>query len=195
VAEFADDDAVTRQALTAADLVVSNHSLEHHYDPNRLLSLCARYMRPGAMLGITVPNANTELLLMTHLFMLHLDSYTPASLEFMLNRHGFRVVDREIGGQLRFLAVKDASITPPAPSTSFDAVEISRRYSSRFLSQLPARETFSIKGARPFRGINYEVCEAGEYGSRTLSVRADRDGGDIIRYATSAPDKAVLVLK
>lgn len=195
VAEFAADDAATRQALSGADLVVSNHSLEHHYDPNRLLSLCARHMRPGAMLGITVPNADTEFLLMTHLFMLHLDSYTPASLEHMLNRHGFRVVDREIGGQLRFLAVKDAAISLSSPSMPFNEAEIRNRYRDRFLSQLPGRETFSIKGARPFRGINYEVCRQGEYGSRTLSVHTERGAGDMIRYATSAPDKAVLVLK
>jgi SAM-dependent methyltransferase len=195
VAEFAADDSATRQALSGADLVVSNHSLEHHYDPNRFLSLCALHMRPGAMLGITVPNADTEFLLMTHLFMLHLDSYTPASLDHMLNRHGFRVVDREIGGQLRFLAVKDAAVSQPAPSISFNEAEIRDRYRSRFLSQLPGRETFSIKGARPFRGINYEVCQRGEYGSRTLSVQTESDTGDAIRYATSAPDKAVLVLK
>ena len=195
VADFAVDDAATRQALSAADLVVSNHSLEHHYDPNRLLSLCARYMRPGAMLGITVPNADTEFLLMTHLFMLHLDSYTPVSLEHILNRHGFRVVDREIGGQLRFLAVKDSAVSQLVPPASFSEVEIRGRYQARFLSQLPRHETFSIKGARPFRGINYEVCQPGEYGSRTLSVHTESDTGQTIRYATSAPDKAVLVLK
>jgi SAM-dependent methyltransferase len=195
VAEFATDDPATREALESADLVVSNHSLEHHYDPNRLLSLCARYMKPGTMLGITVPNAETEFLLMTHLFMLHLDSYTPISLEGLLNKHGFRVVDREIGGQLRFLAVKDPNISQPASSASRSEAEIRSRYRNRFLSQLPATETFSIKGARPFRGLNYEVCGHGEYGSRTLSVQTQIDGGDTIRYATSAPDKAVLVLK
>ena len=115
IGNFAVDDEPTRQALSTADMVVSNHSLEHHYDPNRLLSLCARYMKPGAVLGITVPNAESEFLLMTHLFMLHLDSYTPVSLERMLNKHGFRVIDREIGGQLRFArcATRPCHYPPP----------------------------------------------------------------------------------
>lgn len=195
VGDFATEDDRTREALATADMVVSNHSLEHHYDPNRLLSLCARYMKPGAVLGITVPNAETEFLLMTHLFVLHLDSYTPVSLERMLNKHGFRVIDREIGGQLRFVAVRDPALPAPVALSSHDAQEVRTAYHARFLSQLPEKESFSIKGARPFRGINYELCAPGDYGSRTFRLERQEDSSQVIRYRAAAPDQAVLVLK
>lgn len=195
VGEFAMDDDRTREALSSADMVVSNHSLEHHYDPNRLLALCARYMKPGAVLGIAVPNAETEFLMMTHLFVLHLDAYTPVSLERMLNKHGFRVIDREIGGQLRFVAVRDPALASLEPLKGPNAQDIRAAYHARFLSQLPPDENFSIKGARPFRGINYELCRQGDFGSRTFRLERTEDGGTMIRYHAAAPDQAVLVLK
>jgi SAM-dependent methyltransferase len=195
ISDFLADDDVSKAALSVADMVISNHSMEHHWDPNRFLSLWAQHMKHGAVLGITVPNANSEFLLMTHLFLLHLDSYTPFSLEMILNKHGFRVVDREIGSQLRFTAIKDKSVVSADPLISTSEMKFLKSYMDKFQAQLSAQETFSFKGSRPFYGMNYEVCEAGDYGARTMLLKIKQDNANVITYITSSPHSAMLVLK
>ncbi len=38
------------------DAITMNHSIEHFHDPRKVLSLCARFLRPGGVLSIRTPN-------------------------------------------------------------------------------------------------------------------------------------------
>ena len=80
------------------DVVTMNHVLEHVEDPGVLLGRCFRVVRPGALIGIVVPNWRSlgHRLFKRDWYALepprHVVMYEPSTLERMLERAGFRVV-------------------------------------------------------------------------------------------------------
>jgi SAM-dependent methyltransferase len=157
-----------RQMFRESDIVFSNHSMEHHWDPRVLMAMARDNMQPGSIFSITVPNGDACFLLMQNIFMLHLDAYTPASLEALLAGYGFRCIYKSVSSQqLRFVAMRDPDIRQaPAPAI-LDAAKFREQYCTRFLSQLgvtPAdlvqkEKDFSVsfKGARPAIDTDYTL--------------------------------------
>lgn len=194
-----------REMFRNADVVLSNHSMEHHWDPRILLSIARDNMKPGSMLSITVPNGEACFWLMQNLFLLHLDAYTMRSLEAMLAAYGFRCVFKSSNVQLRFLAVRDPDLTPPPPAPAVSAVECRARFADRFARQLGLKPQdgadveFSVafKGARPFFDTDYQLFTPAEAvpGARTLAghVRASRATDAAIVYEAAGGASTTLL--
>jgi len=83
------------------DVVVCLDVLEHTYDPSKVIREFARVTRPGALIFVTVPNANGELYQRlqeessgaTFPAMLHLHHWEPASLASLFQDHGLETVE------------------------------------------------------------------------------------------------------
>ena len=83
------------------DVVVCLDVLEHTYDPSKVIREFARVTRPGAMIFVTVPNANGELYQRfeeessgaTFPAMLHLHHWEPAGLADLFQGQGLEMVE------------------------------------------------------------------------------------------------------
>lgn len=83
------------------DVVVCLDVLEHTYNPSKVIREFARVTRPGALIFVTVPNANGELYQRlqeessgaTFPAMLHLHHWEPASLAGLFQDQGLEVVE------------------------------------------------------------------------------------------------------
>lgn len=86
------------------DLALSNHVLEHVFDPHAYMQSIRRVLKPGGWLCLTVPNAANDFMLHNFFFALHIHFFSRYSLENLLAAHGFvihRVLEEH---QLRILA-------------------------------------------------------------------------------------------
>lgn len=196
-----------RKIFRNADVVLSNHSMEHHWNPQILLSVARDNMKPGSLLSITVPNGDVCFWLMQNLFLLHLDAYTERSLEAILAAYGFRCVFKSSNFQLRFLAVRDPSITPLPVEGRISKEECHARFAGRFARQLGfdaasmrTGESFSVsfKGARPFYDMDYALYPPAQLvpGTRSLTghIETREDLGPAIIYE-AADNKSTVLLK
>ena len=107
------DTPEVRAMFAQSDIVLSNHSMEHHWDPRLLLSLARDTIEPDSILSITFLNAESTFWLFQSLFLLHLDVYTVRSLESLLASYRFRCFYKS---QRR--AARPASRPAPASSTT-----------------------------------------------------------------------------
>jgi SAM-dependent methyltransferase len=130
------------------DFLVSNHSLEHHYDPNIFLRFASRVLSAGSFLCVSVPNHARMFLFTELMFILHIHSFTELSLTKLLAKHGFRVIQKLVGQQLRFIAQKDGESTAGPISrpldTDLDVGEVVNYYETRFAATLFGKDTFEI---------------------------------------------------
>jgi SAM-dependent methyltransferase len=125
------------------DLLFSNHSVEHHFDPNHFFGFARRLLRPGKHVCVSVPNHDALFLPTECLFVLHPHSFTEQSLDRILRKHGFRTVAKAVDDQLRFMAerVDDNSApygepTQPKTVSPTQAVQTATTYQSRMLRSL-----------------------------------------------------------
>jgi len=154
-----------REAFQRADVIFSNHSLEHHWNPRTLIELASKYMKPEAALSVSVPNGQAGFGLLQHIFVPHLDCYSLDSLEHLLSSFGFRCVHKSVSTQLRVVAIKGVADTELVEKTStFDESRFRAVYANKFLKELRVEQAtpggrFDIecRGASPFRGLDYEV--------------------------------------
>lgn len=72
-------------------LIFIRHVLEHTYHPSEIIQLCSQLQKTGDYLLIMIPNAQTEGSGSIILFLPHLHSLMPASLERLLAKHGYVV--------------------------------------------------------------------------------------------------------
>lgn len=195
-----------REMFRNADVVLSNHSMEHHWDPRILLSIARDNMKPGSVLSITVPNGDACFWLMQNMFLLHLDAYTMRSLEVLLAAYGFRCVFKSSNVQLRFVAIRDPDVQPPPSALPVSAEECRTRFADRFASQLGlkihagAEADFSVafKGARPFFRTDYELFVPGQPARdrRTLTGHVSVIPSNDAAIIYDAPgDASVMLLK
>lgn len=83
------------------DVITMWHSLEHTSDPAKYLVLAGRWLRPGGILVIDVPNyTGTDARMKLDAWEdwdlpYHLLHFTPKSLDMLLQRHGFVVIRRK----------------------------------------------------------------------------------------------------
>lgn len=152
------DSVEIRELIRGSKVIFSNHSVEHHWDPNKLFSLCAEEMVDGTFLSITVPNANVDFLLLQNLFPLHIDNYTATSLEMMFNKYGFEVIHKEEGLQLRFVAVKRKGIELALKAINFNQNNFAESYQSKFMKQL-----FNLDSLEYNSEKNFEFAYEGAY--------------------------------
>jgi len=86
------------------DVIVCLDVLEHTYDPSTVIRQFARVTRPGALVFVTVPNANGELYQRleeevrgaTFPAMLHLHHWEPASLSDLFHSCGMEMVEMKL---------------------------------------------------------------------------------------------------
>ncbi len=215
--ESQDDKDRISQIISKSDLIISNHSLEHHFDPNNLFNLCNENMKEDSILGITVPNADASFLFMDHVFPLHLDNYTEFSLTALANNHGFNVLQKEISHQLRFLFSKKYNLSC-RDKINFNHLnndlnidhfrfEYSKKLEYQLRSFALSKEnhkqdsnTFeiSLNGARPFLGMNYG--QNGENDDpttleRIFSIELSQSKENLITYLTNNKLNSFVVLK
>ena len=79
------------------DVITFWHVLEHVPEPDQYVKMCSRIIKPKGFMIIEVPNSDS---IPARLFRCnwlaldlprHLSHFTPASLSYLLNKHGFRV--------------------------------------------------------------------------------------------------------
>lgn len=83
------------------DVITMWHSLEHTTDPAKYLELAGRWLRPGGVLVVEVPNyAGTDARLQWDAWEnwdlpYHILHFTPKSLDTLLGKHGFSIARRK----------------------------------------------------------------------------------------------------
>jgi len=199
-----------REVIKRSKVIFSNHSVEHHWDPNKLFSLCAEEMMEGTLLSVTVPNSNVDLLLLQNLFPLHIDNYTATSLEMMFNKHGFDVIHKEEGLQLRFVAVKRREIAPPLKVIDFNLNSFVESYQRKFMDQLfnvykfdcntEKNFEFVYEGAYPFTRWSYNILQQNaedKIDARSIRGRVKfKDGNDtVVEIHTDSKKSSKIFLK
>ena len=70
----------------------SHHVLEHTYHPSQIVQAISRNQKEGDYLIFAVPNAEGEHINLALFFLAHMHSFTRMSLESLLNRFGYQVV-------------------------------------------------------------------------------------------------------
>lgn len=73
-------------------LVLSHHVFEHTYYPRKVIESIGRLQDEGDWLILAIPNAEGEHINHRALYLPHLHAFTKESLEHLLNRCGYRVV-------------------------------------------------------------------------------------------------------
>lgn len=86
------------------DLVYSHHVLEHVFDPNHLIDAVKRVLKPRGYLYLAVPNLYKEFLLQVFHFAPHTNNFTPGSLTFLLEKHGFVIERMAVDNEIQILA-------------------------------------------------------------------------------------------
>jgi len=82
------------------DILAMFHVLEHFYDPNTALERCWELLAPGGIIVIAVPNILKPYRSLDRYFLryVHPSSFSPATLNMILERNKFDVVLCETGG-------------------------------------------------------------------------------------------------
>lgn len=102
-------------ATAGADVVCAFEVIEHLFDPSGFLAGCRAILRPGGLLVLTCPNGQGFDIAQLGSRSLAVDNehvtlFNPGSLAFLLERHGFRVLDRATPGRLDAEFVRDAAL-------------------------------------------------------------------------------------
>ena len=92
-------------------LVFAYHVLEHTYDPGHVVDLISNMQNPGDYIIFSVPNVEGEVSMATLMFLPHLHAFSPLTMERMLNKFGYEVVDRSLTGDrlINFVARKNST--------------------------------------------------------------------------------------
>src|SRR5688572_8544063 len=100
-------------------IILTNHVMEHTYDPERVLGAAAGLQEAGDYLIVAVPNQKTEQPMSVFFFLPHLHSFTRASLVRAAARHGYAVIDdRHTGSkQLVYVFQKQRQPTGDNPAS------------------------------------------------------------------------------
>jgi 2-polyprenyl-3-methyl-5-hydroxy-6-metoxy-1,4-benzoquinol methylase len=86
-------------------VILTNHVMEHTYDPADVLEAAARLQEIGDYLIVAVPNQQTEQPMSVFFFLPHLHSFTRVSLQRAAARHGYVVVDDRYTGSKQLVYV------------------------------------------------------------------------------------------
>lgn len=81
------------KTLAPFSIIFSNQVFEHVYDIANVIESCARLQNNGDHICIAMPNAMGEVSGITLLYIPHLHSMTPVSLENILGRYGYEIID------------------------------------------------------------------------------------------------------
>lgn len=74
-------------------LFFSHHVLEHVYDPSEVISKIHSLQEEGDYLILSLPNSDGEHINYALLYLVHLHSFTKESLELLLNKNGYEIVE------------------------------------------------------------------------------------------------------
>ena len=95
-------------------IILTNHVMEHTYDPCQVLEAAAGLQETGDYLIVAVPNQETEQPMSVFFFLPHMHSFTRASLRRAAARHGYVVVDdRHTGSKQVVYVFQKQKAKPP----------------------------------------------------------------------------------
>jgi len=103
--------------------IQSHHVLEHVYNPDEFIAKCASLQNEGDYLLLSMPNFVDEPAMGIVFFFPHLHSFTHNSLQQLLNRHGYTVVNESLtdSNELVFLAEKKEIPTVPDVPQAYES--------------------------------------------------------------------------
>jgi len=142
---------VERSLTARVSLLFSNHSIEHHSDPNVFMRFASRTLGPGGTLCVAVPNHHSMFLFTEMSFVLHIHSFTEQSLTRLLEKHGFTVIRKEVDLQLRFLARRntgDGASPSGAPALRLDGTLVAQHYERRLAASLLGHGQLAIPSGK-----------------------------------------------
>ena len=110
------DDTHTQNLLKemgAIGTFYSHHVVEHTREPDKIIRIASKLQEPGGKLVLSVPNVVQEPTLNLMFFIPHLHAFSSNSLDFLLNRNGYKIIDRSVSNNfnLNILAEKCSSGT------------------------------------------------------------------------------------
>jgi 2-polyprenyl-3-methyl-5-hydroxy-6-metoxy-1,4-benzoquinol methylase len=103
-------------------IILTNHVMEHTYDPSRVLEAAAGLQDAGDYLIVAVPNQETEQPMSVFFFLPHLHSFTRTSLRRVAARHGYEVVDDRHTGSKQIVYVFQKQKGTPAAGSAAERV-------------------------------------------------------------------------
>lgn len=82
------------------DLIAMFQVLEHFFDPNAALKHCRALLAPGGLLAVEVPNVLKPFRSLDRYFLryVHPSTFSPATLQAMLEKHGFQPLHADTAG-------------------------------------------------------------------------------------------------
>lgn len=87
------DEAATCRDDRLFDLIICSHVLEHVSEPGELVAFLAKRLRSEGLLYVEVPQEIWAGLRLEADPVTHINFFIPASLEYLLRRHGLRVLE------------------------------------------------------------------------------------------------------
>jgi SAM-dependent methyltransferase len=142
-------------------VILSNQVLEHMYYPEEVLASISRLQKEGDKLVLAVPNADGEHINHTVFYLLHLHVFTKESLEALLNRFGYEVIE-------------DAS---PNPANIILAAE---KKSGLLAKKFAYREGYMYRAnKRLIQGLGFEGMSEGE--NYCIVWKQELDGSDAVK--------------
>jgi SAM-dependent methyltransferase len=171
---------VERSLEAKVSLLFSNHSIEHHSDPNVFLRFASRTLAPGGALCVAVPNHASMFLFAEMFFVLHIHCFTEQSLTRLLEKHGFTVIRKEVDLQLRFLARRNEAApvrTGADEVPDLDGARARERYQRRLAASLLGAEQRTIPSGK--YSISYQNAAAPRndlWGHYEVEVRRQSNG-------------------
>jgi 2-polyprenyl-3-methyl-5-hydroxy-6-metoxy-1,4-benzoquinol methylase len=95
-------------------IILTNHVMEHTYDPSQVLEAAASLQNVGDYLIVAVPNQKTEQPMSVFFFLPHMHSFTRTSLQRAAARHGYTVVNDSHTGSKQLVYVFQKQHAAPA---------------------------------------------------------------------------------
>lgn len=119
-------------------LILSNHVLEHVYDPSEVIASVAAMQGIGDRLVLSLPNVIGEHSGMVTFFFSHLHSFTKESIERLLNKHGYQLTHDSSPDDSNIIIAAQKVEKPVATlalKSDYKAIAVNKLYKGLALSQ------------------------------------------------------------
>ena len=106
--------------LPQAGTIYTNNVIEHTYEPDRIIKKCSELQNEGDRLVLVTSNVIGEVAFQILFFLPHLHSFSPHSMEKLLNRYGYEVEENfSKNSEIYFVARKAKNPQPTIQAQDF----------------------------------------------------------------------------
>ncbi|NJL92898.1 MAG: class I SAM-dependent methyltransferase [Anaerolineae bacterium] len=159
------------------DIIMLSHVLEHFYDPNAALQKLRHLLDDDGLLAIIVPDVLRPYRALDRYFLryVHPSSFSPATLQAMLAKHGFTILQATYEGarwyepQSQFVLARKLPTLPPSFAWPIEQAEAVRRHLQRYRWR-------------------WRLALGAAWHGRNLAKRAKRHAGPLKRAFTPAAE-------